>query len=191
MKLIIRQTHYITSNFEPCVLPSISLFPNEKNVIKRFLNEEKGHDKLMVNALNELECCDPEDIPVLDATIILMNLLEKSAKTSLLALISMISFFEGSIYQDSDPLADVLARSSKPLSSKGYAIHYEINKKENHASIVYELLKNLNYKSKNELIYAMRFLELATILAALENDTFYALSKGESYENQSKKKYYS
>jgi hypothetical protein len=178
MKMLIRQTHYITTVFDNYARPSLEVFKKAQSLILQYLQAEKNHDHLMKAALIELGCDNPNLIKPFEVTVLVMNLFKWAASNSPLAFTLMIGFFEGSNYQDTDPLADVLMASSKPKAGRGYAIHYEINKNEQHNKVITNLANYLEPRVKEEVIYATRILELATLLGALGDKHLIQLTKG-------------
>jgi hypothetical protein len=177
MKKIIRQTHYITNHLQECVQPALTIFKEARPLIQQFMDEERGHDRLMINALKELGCEHADEVEPFASTILVMDLFKKAAEESPLAFTLMIGHFEGSSFEETDPLADVLARSSRPAAATGYAIHHEINTEEQHNKVIYDLAPHLGCQSEPEVTFAARALELATILGAMGNHKLYNMSK--------------
>jgi len=176
MKTMIRQTHYITSYLQECVRPALSSFKAACQVVQQFMDEEKGHDRLMIDALKALGCEDFSGIEPFDSTVLVMDLLKRTSQECPLAFTLMIGHFEGSVIEESDPFADLLAKSSCPASAKGYAIHHEINKREQHNKMILKMAQYLGLQSEQEVKYAARALELATTLGARGNQMLYDMS---------------
>lgn len=164
MRLLLRQTHYVTSEISHALEKAThtSFLGYEK--VQQFLNDEKGHDRLMSRGLRVLGVEDPESIEVLPHTSFLMALLQEATKSNILTVACLIGFFEGSDYASSDPLADVLLDSSKSKAADAYRIHYEINKNENHANFPFEMIKNLTYVQKEVILPAIQLLNLCSLI---------------------------
>lgn len=190
MKILLRQTPYVTNHFEECSLPALKKFAAAKKNIKEFMDEEHGHDRLMVASLKELGCDDVNTIPPLGTTVLVMELFKHASQTSPLAFTLMVGYFEGVTIAESDPLADVLQKSTKPQAAKGYALHHKINKDGDHSHVIFELAEFLPLLTKEEVMYGMRILELASILGIMSDRVLYALSQGkqENKGNDSMKK---
>ncbi len=179
MKSIVRQTHYVTSHMLGSVEPALKNFHEARTIITKFMNEEKGHDRLMSQALKELGCNNPLEITPFESVILLLDLLKKAATESPLAFTLMIGHFEGRTFEETDPLADVLARSSRPKSARGYALHHDINTREQHNKIIFQLAEKLSIQYREEAKYAMRILEFAQILDSIVSHKLYNMSIGE------------
>ena len=178
MAAIIRQTHYVTSSFKECVTPALTTFPQAGDLIKDFMKEEEGHDRLMSASLRELGYQEVDVIKVFPSVILTMELFKLAASSCPLAFTSMVGYFEGEGYEASDPLADVLKKSSKPKSARGYERHYEINKESNHNHMIFSLAQHLGWQDKETLMFTSRLLELASHLRTLSEQCFYYLATG-------------
>ena len=73
----------------------------------------------------------------------------------------MIGLFEGDDYEQSDPLADVLRKSSVPKSAHGYDAHFLINKNSHHNKVIDILAEKLPAQSRECVVLAARLLEIA------------------------------
>jgi hypothetical protein len=178
MKILLRQTHYVTNRFEKCSGPALQKFSAAESVIKKFMDEEHGHDRLMVASLKELGCDDVNTISPFDTTVLVMELFKNAAQTSPLAFTLMVGYFEGVTIAESDPLADVLEKSTKPQAAKGYALHHKINKDGDHSNVIFELAEFLPLLTKEEVMYGMRILKLASVLGVMSDRALYELSQG-------------
>lgn len=177
MKTLIRQTHYITNTFEKCMSLSLDSFQQARELIIGFIEEEKGHDRLMEASLRELGCNNPNLLKPFATTTLVMNIFKWAASYSPLAFTLLIGYFEGADYQDTDPLAEVLKVSSKPKAARGYALHHEINKNEQHNTMITELANYLEPQSENQIICAAHILELAVILGEMGDNILISLIK--------------
>lgn len=169
---LIRQTHYITSRFEKHSSQALTSFKEAAPEILDFIADEKGHDRLMLHSLKALGCENPNKIDVCPESTALMKLLEVSARHFPLSFACLISFFEGASYGVSDPIADVLAKSSRPDASMGYKIHFNINKDGHHNNVAFDLLKKLPMQPMKSVEIAARSLELAARLGNMFDVSF-------------------
>lgn len=163
-KILMRQTHYITCKFQEYAPYALRCFPEALQEIEAFIREEVGHDKLMSNSLKALRCHQPEKVGVLPEIALLMDLFRFASDNFPLAFACLISFFEGMSYTESDPIADVLLKSSCPEAAKGYQIHFNINKEHQHKDTALHLLQKLPPRNKQEVIATARTVELAAKL---------------------------
>lgn len=160
MKDLLRQTHYITRKFQEYCPLGLTIFKKAHDEIKNFIQEEKGHDKLMSASLKILGYDDPKEIAVYPETIFLMEAFKKSAELCPMTFTAMVGFFEGGVYGASDPLADVLKQSSKPQAAHGYDRHFQINNASNHNQVVYTLATKLPLQTYDQVVFLTRFMEL-------------------------------
>ncbi len=166
MKTMLRQTHHITQWFQEYAPLSLTTFPEAKKEIEQFLSEEKGHDKLMEHSLKVLSVEHPETLPVLPENVLLMNLFKYAIQSCPLAFTAMVGFFEGGDYGETDPLADILKKSSLPQAALGYERHFEINKEGNHNQVIKDLAKKLPLQSRSKVAFTTRLLELAAYIGS-------------------------
>jgi hypothetical protein len=163
-KILIRQTHYITCKFQEYAPHALKCFPEARQVIEGFIREEVGHDKLMSSSLKVLKCPYPEEVSVLPEIALLMEVFKFASSNFPLAFSCLISFFEGMSYTESDPIADVLLKSSCPEAAKGYQVHFNINKEHQHKDTALHLMQKLPPRNKQEVSVAARTVELAAKL---------------------------
>jgi hypothetical protein len=166
MKMMLRQTHYITACFQKYAPLSLQTFPEAEEEIEDFLREEKGHDKLMEHSLKVLGVDVPETISVLPENILLISLFKAAIERCPLAFTAMVGFFEGGEYGETDPIADVLKKSSLPQSALGYERHFEINKAGNHNEVIQDLAKKLPLQTRESVAFTTRLLELAAYIGS-------------------------
>ncbi len=174
MKKLIRQTHYITEKFQEYCPLALTTFTQGTSAINQFIEEEKGHDKLMSSSLKILDCDDPSQIAPYSQTVILMEAFKKAAQTCPLAFTALVGFFEGGTYGASDPLADILKKSSKPKAAQGYARHFDINRDHHHNKVIYNLAAKIPAVSYDAVVFVSRLLELTARLGKV-SDELYAL----------------
>jgi hypothetical protein len=165
--LLIRQTHFITSNIIQSLALARLAHPCLAESTARFMDEERGHDKLMERSLAQLGHSSPADIPVLSSTSSLVRLFDLAARHSALAYTCGIGMFEGSFYSDSDPLADLLEKSSCPGAAYGYKTHFRINQEHNHKDEVFAFAAALPMLGRDELTLGVRMFELLARMSQL------------------------
>ncbi|WP_032113555.1 hypothetical protein [Candidatus Paracaedibacter symbiosus] len=166
MKGMLRQTHYITQKFQEYAPTSLGNFPEAADEITQFLKEEKGHDKLMEHSLKVLGCENPTEIDPSLETTLTMDIFKKAIEICPMAFVAMVGFFEGGEYGESDPIADILKKSSLPEAALGYQRHFEINRQENHNNMVYTLAQKLPLQTYESVLFTVRALELVCYLAS-------------------------
>lgn len=161
MLMMLRQTHYITEKFQQYVPLVLNIFSEAATEIQQFIDEEKGHDKLMELSLSALGCENPDDIKVLKENILIMELLNFAVNSTPLAFTVLVGYFEGGHYGDADPLAEVLKKSSVPKSAFGYERHFEINRDGDHNEVLHSFANKLPAQDAQSVAIAARILELA------------------------------
>lgn len=160
----LRQTHYVTKQCVPSLKPAVDVFQEASGDVVAFIQEEKGHDRLVLRSLNGLGINDPETIELLDETKMSMEALRFSAEVSPLAFACLLGIFEGNSYTDKDPLADILERSPFPEAAKGIQTHFEINRDHNHSCVGMEMAAKLGSVSYEHAVAAARMAELVVLL---------------------------
>jgi hypothetical protein len=171
----IRQTHYVTLRCHDAISPARS----HKRIgaaVKEFLRQEEGHHKLVAASLAQISSTWESDTRVLDSTRAMMAVLEYSARRNAAALCSCVGNFEGSAYDETDPFAELLSKSSKPAAAAGLQRHFLINKREAHSLVGRNWSLALNGLSKNEALEAVRLAELLVILEKVDLKSMRSLS---------------
>lgn len=168
IEAVLNQTYFITSSFEQIIAEGI-----EKKSQPAFLNqflidllkEEKGHNNLIKHSLLESGGQIKPDL-IFSSSKVLMYLLQKAIDMSPLALALMMDILEGDGYPESDPLADLLAKSTRPISAKGLEQHFRINLEGNHKDTGINLAKQIPMLSKKDVEMASYIFKAA--IAAVE-----------------------
>ena len=162
---IIRQTYYVASNFLHCITPTLKTFPQGKKAVQHFIDEELGHDKLMLKSLKKLNCQAPSSIHVFEPFTLMMRLFSYAAHFSPLALTWYIGMLEGSSYTETDLIADVIKQSSNPDAAFAYEKHHEINLEHDHKNIIYEIADTLPLLHRPSALFAIQICETASHLS--------------------------
>ena len=165
--VLLRQTHFITNSVIRILTIASSSFLFLSEPINNFINEEKTHHKLMEKSIYALGFRDVEQIEVISSTRELMSLFEFAAMNSPFAFCCFIGLFEGSFYSKSDPIADLLSRSSCPESGWGYKIHFSINQQHNHKDEIFKFARNLPALNYDDLELGTRVFEIGARISQL------------------------
>lgn len=170
IEIILNQTCCISSTIETilsegiengCAIPA--------DFLKEIFDEEKGHKHLIYHALKESGGSLKPDL-VFPSTHAILFVLKKAFYFSPLTAALIIDLLEGEDYPESDPLADVLRRSSKPSASLGLDKHFKINKEGNHKDLGYTLAEQLPGLKIEDLILVV-FLYNVTLRSIEYTDT--------------------
>ncbi|WP_432799147.1 hypothetical protein [Poriferisphaera sp. WC338] len=175
--LIIRQTWYVATNFLHAITPALTSFPEGREAINHFIQEEVGHDKLMLRSLRALGHPDPTTIPVLEPFTLLIRLFAYSAHYSPAALTYYVSLLEGSSYAASDPIAEIISKSSLPEAAYAYRKHHEINLKHDHKNIVYDIAEKLPLIHRPTAQFALQICETAAHLSVAIDRTLHQITE--------------
>lgn len=153
--VILNQTYYITKNFcsavQPCVDTPSSIVP----MLEKLYQEEVGHYKLVKSTMDRLDISVDENT-VFQCTKDLLKIIAFAKKNSPLSLALCIDMLEGDYYPESDPLCDIIERSTKPEASVGLKKHFSINQKHDHKDFGKGLVKELPFLTKEEFENAAR-----------------------------------
>lgn len=141
MKTILRQSYHVTHSCDRSISPAISLAVETKDAIQRYVNSEKGHHNLILRSFQCLDENPIESCYLMPETIVSMELLECVAKRCVTSFACSISLFEFGGFNECDPMASLLRKSSKPEAAKGLEIHFGINENEGHALVGLEFAK--------------------------------------------------
>ncbi len=171
---ILRQTYHVTSQCDFALAPASLASPLDSKKINSYRRSELGHDRLVLRSLNELGVRKSQlsEVMILPETARSMELLREAAQHHPLAFCCLVGLFEGESFSKSDPLADLLARSSRPKAAEGIQKHFEINRDGNHAQIGESFVKDLGPVSEEAIRSAIFMTEEAVALGVALNDHF-------------------
>lgn len=139
----LQQNHHITSNFCPLIKNYSEDFHEVKDLMDEIYRAELGHDKLIEHSLRSLGS-KPETKKVLKGTKDLMTILSPITECSPLCFALLYDYFEGDGYTKTDPLVDLIKKTSKPDIAKGVQKHYDINSGESHDEFGLKICKKLS-----------------------------------------------
>ncbi len=156
--IIVRQNHYVTSRCDSSLAPAVAIAQSAASAVSEFINAEKGHDKLLEKALRSL-VADPQTVPVLPATAMLMDLLQLSASRNLLGFALAVDIFERASYSEKDPLAAFLADGGYDRAAKQIDVHKKINDSGDHENVSLGLLAQMAAVDRDYATEALRLAE--------------------------------
>lgn len=159
-KMFVRQYHHITSTSSDCLMPAMYNMPYAQKLVMELAHEEQGHGKFTASTFRSLGGGHPYEWPVDPYTVGLMDLLRQAAHTNALAFATLFTIFEVSGEQDDDPLATLLAQSSRPQSGDGLEKHFKLNKEGAHFQSGFPLIDTLQGVDRESVIEATRFAEM-------------------------------
>lgn len=171
---ITRQSLFVTMESGSCLEIALTYFPQAKEDIQHFINDEIGHYKFMEQVFEDLGL-DKESFKVGPATEWLLAAHGRMARISPLAFSAMINIFEAAYYEGEDPISRVVKQSSKPYAARGYDLHYKINQAHRHCDIPLVFARHLGPQPKAQLALTLGIFELTLrFLDAMEEklDTF-------------------
>jgi hypothetical protein len=157
--MVLNQSFHVTSQ---CV-PSLNHFeakPDEfSSELGAYIKQEAGHHNLIRAALAELGEQPSQDMvcePIRGA----MRLLTYAAKEHPFALANCIGLFEMASFGEKDELAELLGSAGAAGAAEPLLRHFEINKKENHAAIGFDLAQTLPFITEDDVVIAVCLAEL-------------------------------
>jgi hypothetical protein len=162
--LLVSLNHHVTLRCEPSIRPALDIAGPAEQAVLSFLDEEKGHDLLVGQAVKDL---DPATLPArapLSARA-LMKCLEGVARHSMLGLSAAVNLFERNIYEAEDPFARYLKKIGKPLAAAIFQKHRDINTEGEHENEADAFLDGMGPIGPEYLEQAGRWVELVTVVA--------------------------
>jgi hypothetical protein len=139
IETILTQTFYLTSNCLDALNPATQWTPEYLepfcSLIYKFQQQEAGHHHLIKDSILKIGKTDVDPSKTFPETEKLMGLLKYTALSSPLAFCCLLSIFEGQNFNETDPLASIIAASSKPQAARGLQVHHNINLREKHGKI--------------------------------------------------------
>lgn len=160
---LVRQNHYVTEKCQESLLPAVSLAQQARGLVEDFMKEERGHDKLLKKALNELGET-PENIKVTKQTKGLMQVLKFAAQRNFLAFSMAIDAFERSNFDDTDPIARLLIVGGFDKAAHYLNAHMNINDHGNHDNVAKKFLRYMAPCDRNYAKEALRLMEVISLL---------------------------
>lgn len=160
---LVRQNHYVTEQCYGALKPSLALAQHAAPLIEKFMNEERGHDKILAKALSHVGV-SAESVPVTVQTKALMYMLKYCATRNFLAFSMAIDAFERSNYQEIDPLAQLLLKGGFDKAAEFVNLHMKINDDGKHENIAAQFLLCMNLCDRDYALEALRLMEILSML---------------------------
>lgn len=161
--LVLRQNHYVTVRCEEVLSAAIKISQSADAKIQEFIQAESGHDRIISKAISSLGL-KAEDTPVIEASIVLMDLFKLIGQKNLLAFSAVVDVFERTSYRNEDPLTTVLKSGGLDEAGKMVDIHREINDEGDHENVALEFLEDMKPVSEDYAREALRLAELNTMV---------------------------
>lgn len=140
---IIKNNYIVTHRCEESLKPALKLHPALTNCVKKFIQEERGHDRILLASLNSLPG-SALDIPYPPETDIMMSLLKKAAHINTVAFLSIIQCFEGESYKSHQKIYNLMNQSKSTQDAvKDLQKHERINQLGEHSLVGIEMAKSL------------------------------------------------
>ncbi len=162
---IVKQNLYVTEKCNSSLAPAVQIAQSARALVEHFIQQEKGHDRLLTTALKSI-VEKPEEVPVSIQTITLMNLLKLTAERNFLAFAMAVDFFERSSYEKMDPLALLLLKGGFDEAAKQINRHMDINDAGGHENMGLKFLESMAPCSRE---YAQEALYLAEAVSLVMN----------------------
>lgn len=159
---LVRQNHYVTEQCYGALKPSLALARHAAPLIEQFMNEERGHDKILAKALLHIGVA-AESVPVSIQTKALMYMLKYIATRNFLAFSMAIDAFERSNYQEIDPLAQLLIKGGFDKAAEFVNLHMKINDEGKHENVAAQFLSCMNLCDKEYALEAIHLMELLSM----------------------------
>jgi hypothetical protein len=163
-KHYLRQYHHVTSTSFECLLPAAEAMPFARDKVLEVTLEEKGHGGFTADSLKALGVREPALLPLGPHVSALMDCLKLAAHVNPLAFSCLFNVFEMPGEQDQDPMAALLARSSKPEAARGLQAHFQLNKDGAHFTSGFELVGEMTAVDEYTVVEAARLTELHFML---------------------------
>lgn len=160
---LVRQNHYVTQKCQEALLPAVQRAKSAAPLVEAFMNEERGHDKILQKALLHMNET-PEAIEVNAPTIALMHLLKLCAQHNFLAFAMAVDAFERSNFEDVDPMAKLLLAHGFDKSAEFINLHMKINDNGNHDNVAAQFLQSMTLCDASYAFEAMRLMELVSVV---------------------------
>ena len=128
-----------------------------------FIRAEKGHNIILEGALKSIGFT-PDQLPVVEAVQVLMNLFGLIAKQNFLAFACMVDMFERNSYAKRDPLASLVEYGGLFEAGEKLNLHKDINDKGEHENVALRFLQFMAPVSKEYAVEALQLAELATLV---------------------------
>jgi hypothetical protein len=162
-KFCLRQYHHVTSTSFECLLPALQTVGFAEKLVHKLVHEEYGHGRYTADSLRRLGVDSPSSLPLIPESVGIMDLLRITTSLNPLAFACLFNVFELAGEQEEDPLAALLAKSSKPEAANGIRAHFDFNKAGAHFTSGIKLLDDMGAVDAYSVIEAARCVELNLI----------------------------
>ncbi|MCA9508180.1 MAG: hypothetical protein KC505_07160 [Myxococcales bacterium] len=163
LAIIIRQNHFVTEQCQSSLKPALKTALSSIDLVKDFMKEEKGHDKILNKALFHLDV-SPETIDVSLQTRASMALLKYVAGRNFLAFSMAINSFEREPPIKDNSLIKSLKTHGFMESAKFMERHSTINEQGGHSTIALDFIAPMDLCSKDYALEALRLMEIISLL---------------------------
>lgn len=158
---IVYQNYYVTAECQNSLAPALSLSKSAFSKLNDFMDDEKGHDLLLLRALSALQT-SPEHLYLSNSTKNIMSILKQLGSTSFLGFCLAIDFFEKPSFDEVDPLTELLRHFHHDIAASCLQKHKTINDDGGHECISLDLLSHMNLVDKDYALFAIRLSEVLT-----------------------------
>ena len=161
LAIVLSQQFYVTRECCSCLNPAIENLSLISDQIRAYRDEEVHHDRLILASIRELTDQPETEFTFTADTKLGIEVIKYAARTCALGFSALVSIMEGTVYPASDPVGDILVRSSKPSAHIGVEAHFQINRRGNHTAIPETFVKALPPVTKRTVAIATRLAEVA------------------------------
>ncbi|WP_206957348.1 hypothetical protein [Trinickia acidisoli] len=161
LAIVLSQQFYVTRECCSCLDPAIEHLSVISDQIRAYKEEEVHHDRLILASIRELTDQPETEFTFTPDTKLGIEVIKYAAKTCALGFSALVSIMEGTAYPASDPVGDILVKSSKPSARIGVEAHFQINKRGNHTAIPETFVRQLPPVTENTVAIATRLAEVA------------------------------
>jgi len=162
--LIARQNHFITEVCDQTLRTALPISQKAQDEVLDFIQAESGHDKIIKKALNSLGF-EPNEIPVLNSTMTLMEIFKSAASKNFLAFAFITDIFERTSYTQEDPFSTTLKEGGESIAAHQMNVHRDINDEGEHENVALSFLQFMSPVDQDYATEALRWAELATLVA--------------------------
>lgn len=164
MATILAQQYYVTRECCSCLDLAIHHHKHIDQQIRAYKGEELDHDKLILSSIRELSNQATGDFFFAPEVKLEIEVIKYASEACALGFSALVSIMEGTVYPESDPVGDILRKSSKPESHAGVELHFQINRRGNHTAIPEQFVRNLPPVTKETVETATRLAEVTSRL---------------------------
>lgn len=161
---LLAQQYYVTRECCSCLDPAMAHHELIRDQILAYKNEELYHDRLILKSIRELSDMATEDFFFAPEVRLEIEVIKYAATTCALGFSALVSIMEGTVYPESDPVGDILKKSSKPSAHVGVESHFQINKRGNHTAIPEAFVMELPPVTQQTVEIATRLAEVTILL---------------------------